>query len=108
MSITVVRLVGGESAGQEVSHNVDASPVIKMAVHPDFNTCRECVPGTSVPLDPSKMVFHQEEYLIHKMNFGSGHFHYYAAPSKWRLVDLMNHMWDGFKIEADKNRRDGH
>lgn len=78
-----------------------------MAKHPDFNVCRECLPDGR-PVDPAKLVFHQEEYLVHKMNFGSGHFHYYAAPSKWRLVDLMNHMWDGYKTEADSNRRGGH
>lgn len=101
MSKALVRLVGGENGGKEVWHDPDANgPTMKMIQHPDFNTCRECLPDDTV--DASKMVIHEEAYLIHKMNFGSGHFHFYGAPVRWRLVDLMNHMWDGYKAGEDK------
>ena len=96
-----MRLVGGESAGEEVWHDPDKQgPIIKMILHSDFNTCRACLPDG--PVDPAKLVTHFEEYLIHKLNYDSGHFHFYAAPARWRLVDLMNHLWHGFMTSEDK------
>jgi hypothetical protein len=108
VSKVLVRLVGGESSGDEVWHDPDKQgPVIRTVLHPDFNVCRDCVPDEDTYV-PSKMVIHYEEYLIHKVNYDSGHFHFYAAPPKWRLVDLMNHLWDGYKDDADMERRNGH
>jgi len=107
MSKSLVRLVGGEHAGEEVWHDPDKQgPIIKMILHADFNTCAACLPDESI--DPDKLVMHYEEYLIHKLNYDSGHFHFYAAPPRWRLVDLMNRMWDGYKTDADMERRNGH
>ena len=104
MSQTLIRLVGGENAGKEVWHDPDTQgPIIRMVMHPDFNACQLCE-----TIDPSKLVMHFEEYLIHKIRFDSQHRHYYAGPVNWRLVDLMNHMWDGYKSDADMERRNGH
>ena len=105
MSKAIVRLVGGDSAGDEVWHDPEVQgPIVRMMKHPDFNSCAACATDEM----PVTATFHQEEYLIHKISFDSGHFHFYAAPPRWRLVDLMNHMWDGYKTDADQERRNGH
>jgi len=101
MSRSLVRLVGGENGGKEVWHDPDAhGPIVKMVLHPDFNMCRACRPDE--PIEPAKLVMHYEEYLIHKINYDSGHFHFYAAPPRWRLVDLMNHLWHGYLTSEGK------
>jgi len=106
MSKTLIRLVGGDSAGQEVWHDPDAQgPIIRMAVHPDFNVCDKCVTADM----PVEATFHQEEYLIHLIRFDTnGHRHYYAAPPRQKLVDIMNQLWDGYRTDADMERRNGH
>lgn len=107
MTMSLVRLVGGENSGKEVWHDTDAhGPTLRMTLHPDFNVCPSCM--IDEPVQHSELVMHQEEYLIHKLNFETGHFHYYAAPPRWRLVDLLNALWDGYTTDADKEKRDGH
>ena len=109
MSRTLIRLVGGENAGKEVWHDPEVNgPSIKMVLHPDFNTCRACLSGGE-PIDPSTLVMHQEEYYIHKIVFDEeGHRHYYAAPGKRKLIDIMNELWDGYRADADMERRNEH
>ena len=109
MSRTLVRLVGGENAGKEVWHDpICDGPVIRMMLHPDFTACKACLSGGE-PIDPETLVTHHEEYYIHKIVFDEeGHRHYYAAPGKRQLIDIMNQLWDGYRIYADMERRNGH
>ena len=108
MSRTLIRLVGGENAGKEVWHDPEVNgPSIKMVLHPDFNTCRACLSGGE-PIDPSTLVMHQEEYQIHKIRFDEFCRHYYAAPVRHKLIDIMNQLWDGYRTDANVERRNGH
>lgn len=103
MNSILVRLVGGCAAGKEVWHDSDKyGPIIRMLKNPDF-------PPEVTAEIPDSETFEQEEYLIHLLRFDTnGHRHYYAAPARRQLVDLMNEMWDGYKTDADMERRNGH
>ena len=100
---SLVRMVGGCAAGEEVWHDVDRDgPVIRRAVYPDFPRY------VTADMKP-EATFEQEIYHIHKIVFDEyGHRHYYAAPAKRELMDVLNELWDGYKADADQERRNEH
>ena len=99
MSKAIVRMVGGDSGGTEVWHDPEVQgPIVRMIKHPDFNSCDACMDHDM----PATAVVHQEEYKIHLLRYDSGHRHYLAAPVRWRLVDLMNHLWHGYQTSEGK------
>ncbi len=93
-------MVSGPSAGKLMEWDIEKSgPIIRVAEHPDFLSCRACRVDEVSPQE----TFHQVEYEIHELRFGSGHRHYLAAPRPMRVVDLMNVLWDGYKNSRNKS-----
>jgi len=93
MSKSLVRMVGGPAAGREIWHDPEKQgPVMECMVRPDF-------PIGAVTEDMAvTATFETVIYHIHLVRYDTnGHRHYYAAPARRQLVDLMNEMWDGYR-----------
>jgi hypothetical protein len=93
MKRTLVRLIGGVGAGQEVwSTGGNRVRVIK---HPDFAFCDVCKPEAP---EPDVLYQHYEEYEIKRVSFVEGYVHHYGYPVKGAsAAHALNELWHGYK-----------
>ena len=82
-----VRFVGGPAHGETM--NIEPVDLISVPEMPDLPAIDH-----TKGQEPCNEVVRQFDYQVHKMNYATGHSHFYAFPRGVPVVQGMNMLWE--------------